>query len=118
LGIYEQVALSALYLLATVVPSLLSSHAGAIDRLAIYYGGTGLRISAQAHPLAQGGVHSLPGAVDSPSSETMMYGFPGRGVVGQESPGAAAANDVENGVEDLAQGMSTLGRPGALGIGI
>jgi hypothetical protein len=25
--------------------------------------------------------------------------------VGQESPGAAAANDVEDGVEDLAQGM-------------
>ena len=25
--------------------------------------------------------------------------------MGQESPGAAAANDVENGVEDLAQGM-------------
>ena len=41
----------------------------------------------------------------------MVDGLPGREVVGKQAPGAAAADDVEDGVEDLAQGMY----PGAAG---
>ena len=44
----------------------------------------------------------------------MVDGFPGREVVGQQSPGAAAANDVEDGVEDLT-GAVHLGTPGSVG---
>jgi hypothetical protein len=78
-------ALSALYLLAAYsIPSLLSSHAGALDRLTIDDAGTELRISLHVHPLARmGRVHPLPGAADPPSSEVMMDGLPGRRVVRQ-----------------------------------
>jgi hypothetical protein len=41
----------------------------------------------------------------------MVDGLPGRKVVGQQAPGATAANDVEDGVKDLAQGMYP-GSPG------
>jgi hypothetical protein len=78
-------ALSALHLLAAVVSSLLSSHAGALSRLAIDDAGAWLRISAHtdAHSLAQGGVQPFSGAIDTPSSEVMVDGFPRREVVGQ-----------------------------------
>ena len=44
----------------------------------------------------------------------MVGGFPGWEVVGQQPPGAAAANDVEDGVEDLT-GAVHLGTPGSVG---
>jgi len=58
LHIYQNVALSALDLLASVVAALISSHAGALYRLGIDYPGTGLGISPQAHPksLSEGSV--------------------------------------------------------------
>ncbi len=54
LRVHEQVEFSALHFLVTVVSSLLSSHAGALDRLGIYYAGARLRISphTDSHPLA------------------------------------------------------------------
>jgi hypothetical protein len=58
-----------------------------------------------AHPLAQGRVHPLPGAVDPPSSEVVMDGLPGREVVGKQAPGTPTTDDVEDGVKDLAQGV-------------
>src|SRR5438270_8737636 len=100
--------LSALYLLATVVSTLFSSHAGALHRLAVDDASAWLRISAHtanAHPLAQGSVHPLPGAVDPPSSEVMVDGLPRRKVVRQETPSTPAAEYVEDGVKDLAQGV-------------
>jgi hypothetical protein len=45
LCVYEQVVFSALYLLAAVVSSLLSSYTGALDRLAIDDARTRLRIT-------------------------------------------------------------------------
>src|SRR5215210_4192841 len=100
-------ALSALYLLAAVVSSLLSSHASGFHRLTIRYASTELRVSphAQAHPLAQGSVHPLPRAVDAPSSEVMVDGLPGRKVVRQKTPGTATTDYVEDCVKDLAQGV-------------
>jgi hypothetical protein len=35
----------------------------------------------------------------------MVDGLPWREIVGKQVPGAAALQDIENGVEDLAQGM-------------
>jgi hypothetical protein len=46
-------ALSALYLLAAYsIPSLLSSHAGALERLTVDDAGTGLRISMRTRSRA------------------------------------------------------------------
>ncbi len=77
-------AISALYLLAAVISSLLFAYAGALDRLAIDYASAGLRISPHTdpHPLAQDGVQLLPGIVKAPSPEVMMDGLPRRKVVG------------------------------------
>jgi hypothetical protein len=44
-SIYQQMTLSTLGLLTAVVSSLLSTYAGALDRLRIYYASTGLRTS-------------------------------------------------------------------------
>src|SRR5215218_5573873 len=100
-------ALSALYLLAAIVSTLLPSYTGTLHRLAIHYASAWLRIpfDADAQTLAQGSVQPLPGAVDPPSSEVMVYGLPGRKVVRQKTPGTATTDDVEDGVKDLAQGV-------------
>jgi hypothetical protein len=84
LRIYQQMALSALDLLATIV-SPLSSHASSLHRLAIHYAGARLRFALHADPqtFSQGGVHPLPGAVDAPSSEVMVDGLPRRKVMGK-----------------------------------
>ena len=83
LGIYQDVTLSALYVLAAIVSSIFSTYARALDRLAIHYASAWLRISLHAHAqtLVQGGVHPLPSAVLTPSSKVMVDGLPGRKVV-------------------------------------
>jgi hypothetical protein len=105
LRVHQDVALSALHLLGSVVTTLVPTHSGGLDRLAIHYGRAGLRVSVEAdsHTLAQGGMHPLPGAVQTPGAEVVVDGLPRREVVWQQSPGAAALQDVEDGVEDLAQ---------------
>src|SRR3712207_7091323 len=108
-------ALSALHLFSAIVTALLSSHPGRLNRLAIHYGCAGLRvpIEANTHPLAQGGVHPFPCPIQSPGAEVVVDGLPGREVVRQQSPGATAANDVEDGVQDLA-GTVRLGTPSSV----
>ena len=54
----------------------------------------------------------LAGTVKAPSPEVMVDRLPGREVVGQKSPGTATTHDVEDGLEDLAQGVQP-GMPGA-----
>jgi len=85
LGIYEQVALSALDLLAFVVTALFSSRTGALDLLAIYYASARLRVTLLAHSqtMAQSGVYPFPGAVYAPGPEVMVDGLPGWEVVRQ-----------------------------------
>jgi hypothetical protein len=77
-GVYQQVTLTLLDLLASVVTALSSSHAGALDRLAVHHPGARLRISFQANPqpLAQGCMDPLPGAVLTPSPEIMVDALP------------------------------------------
>ena len=71
-------------------------------------------LHADPRPLAQGSAHPLPGAIQAPEAEVVVDGLPKREVVGQESPGAAAFDDVEDGVEYLAQAMET-GTPTVVG---
>jgi hypothetical protein len=62
-GVYQDVALSALYLLAAVIAALLSAYRGTLDRPAIHRSGAGLRIPTLTNPqpFADGPVDPLPG---------------------------------------------------------
>src|SRR5262249_17680531 len=110
------VPLAAGDLLAGVVAALAALR-GRLDRLAV--GGRGPRAGvapgAGADPLAQGLVDAVPGAVVAPASVPGVDRGPGREVVRQQAPLAAGADQVEDGVEHLAQ----FGRrpAGALGPG-
>jgi hypothetical protein len=48
--VHQQVALTALDLLSTVVSALFPAHSGGLYRLAIDYASAGLRISLEANP--------------------------------------------------------------------
>jgi hypothetical protein len=80
LRIDQDVAFSALYLLAAVVASLLSSYTGALDRLRIDNTCGGLRITPKTDPqaLADGCVEPLSGAIDAPEAKVMVDGLPRR----------------------------------------
>jgi hypothetical protein len=79
LRVYQKVALVTLDLLAAVIATLFSAHPGRFDRLAVDYPGARLRVPLETdlHPLAQSGVHPLPGAVQTPDSEVVETGFQG-----------------------------------------
>src|SRR5215212_1266026 len=111
-------ALPTFHLLGSVVTALFAAHTRGLDRLAVHYSGTRLRVPLEAdpHALTQGGMHLLPGSVQTPEAEVVVDGLPGWEVVGQEPPGAATANDVENGVQDLAGGVHP-GTSGSFGCG-
>jgi hypothetical protein len=68
-----------------------------------------------AHALAlgamQGGIEQAPVAVEAKLPEVVEDRRPRREVGGQIAPGAAGAQDVEDSVEDAAQGVSA--RPAA-----
>src|SRR5215208_2693129 len=109
-------ALPALDLFPAIVAALFSAHPGTLDRLAVRYASArlGVPLQANSHSLAQGGVHLLPCPVQAPGAEVMVDGLPGWEVVGQQPPGAAAADDVEDGVKDLAGGVR-IGTSGSFG---
>jgi len=115
LRIDQDVALSALDLLAPVVASFLAAYAGGLHRLAIHAARTGPGIASETDPkpLSEGGVDPLPRPIDAPEAEVMVDGLPRRKVVGKKPPGAATTDDVEDGIEDLAGGVD-LGTTGAL----
>ena len=79
------------------------------NRLAVDDAGARLRIAADtgAELLAEHRVEILPGAVQAPPAEVVIRRLPGRELVRQQSPGAAAAYDVEDGVQDLAERVET-----------
>src|SRR5687768_1411545 len=112
-------SLASFDLLGPVVTALLPTYARGLDRLGIHYGRAGLRVplSADSHSFAQGSVHPLPRSIQTPEAEVVVDRFPGREVVGQQSPGTAALEHVEDGVEDLAQAMEARTRPLALAAG-
>jgi hypothetical protein len=99
-GIYQDVTLTALDLLPSVVTALFSAHSGTLDSLRIHYASTGLRISFQANPQAftDSPVDLFPGSVDAPFSKVMVDGGPSREVVREQAPLATALQDVEDGI--------------------
>src|SRR5215207_1169487 len=84
LRIYQNVAFSALYLLASIVSALFSSHAGALYRLGIDDTCGGLRITPEVHAqaLADGRIELLPDAIDAPEAKVVVDSLPGREIVG------------------------------------
>jgi hypothetical protein len=50
LGVHQDVALSSLYLLASVVTPIFCAHSGTLDRLGIHHTSAWLGISLQANP--------------------------------------------------------------------
>jgi hypothetical protein len=100
LGVYEQVTLTALDLLGSVLTAIFSAYCGTLDRLGIHHPGTWLGISLQANPKAfsYGPIDTLPGAVDTPLPKVVVDGGPSRELVRQQTPLAPTLQDVEDGV--------------------
>src|SRR4028118_2097960 len=63
--------------------------------------------TASPQPLAQRGVGPLEGSVCASPPEPSVDGLPGRKDLGQQPPGAAALEHVEDGVGDLASAMDS-----------
>jgi len=101
------VTLSALHLLASIVAALFSAYPGRLDRLAIYDAGARLRVPVEAgsNPLTQRSVHPLPGSIQADLPEVVVDAAPGREVVGKQTPRTNSPHDVEDGVNDLTQGV-------------
>ncbi len=99
-GVYQQMSLAALDLLASVITSIFSAYCATLDRLGIHHASAGLRIPLQANPKAftDSPIDPLPGAVDAPSSEVVIDRGPSREVVGKQTPLTATFEDVEDGV--------------------
>jgi hypothetical protein len=108
LGVDQDVTLSALDLLASVVTLFHSAYCGTLERLRINYARAGLRIPSQADPqsFADRAVDPLPGTVDTPSPEVVVDGRPSREVVGEQAPLTSALQNVEDSVEDLTKIVS------------
>jgi hypothetical protein len=75
----------------------------------------GLGIPARTHPFrpAKGGEDATPYAVETEAAEVIVDGLPGREISGHTAQGApaplaAGAEQVEDGIEDSAEGMATL----------
>jgi hypothetical protein len=50
---------------------------------------------------------AFPEAVPPPQTKVVIHGFPGRQIVGKQTPGASASQHVENGMDDLTVAMKT-----------
>jgi hypothetical protein len=84
---------------------LLAAYRTALDRLRIYYPSTtGLRRAPEldAQALAQRLIDPLEGSVYTPFPKVVVDGGPTREVVGKHAPLAAASQEIEDGVKDLA----------------
>ena len=76
------------------------------DGLAVETGGGGLRVFAAGLPHLGAEPVVEPGeqAVAGPLAGMMIDGLPGREVFGQEPPLRAGLDQIEDGIDDLAQG--------------
>src|ERR1019366_7829938 len=90
--------------LGVVSPALLTASRG-IHGLAIYAGGgaRGVRLLLSADPLARQVVDGSQGAVVPPLIEVPPHSRLGREVLGEVTPLAAGTQDVEDGIDYVAQ---------------
>src|SRR5438093_1174477 len=96
-----------------VVPAPLLAAGGRVHRLAVHAGGGARRVGLRrgADLAAQGVVDGVEGAVVAPLVEVAPHGRFGGEVLGQVAPLAAGPQDVEDGIDDVAQ--VGLARPSA-----
>ena len=102
----QDVALAAVDTFRSVVATY-AADTGRPDGLAIDDPSTRLRVTPDggAELLPQDGVQVFPSAVQAPQPEIVIGGLPGCELVGQQSPGTATPNNIEDGVQDLADGV-------------
>src|SRR5215216_4558892 len=92
------------HLLATVEAPLLSADARCFGRLRVNDASTRLGVSTEPHTQAftYRAVESLPGTIQAPGPEVVKDRLPRRELSGQHAPMAAALQDVEDSIQDLA----------------
>src|ERR687893_3099521 len=100
--------LPALDVLLGIVAVESGTFLGGLHALGVHDGYRGIRVLADSLPLRRT-KHSegaVPKAAQAEPTEVVVDGGPGREVAGQHSPGAAAPQDEEDGVEDVSQGVN------------
>jgi hypothetical protein len=108
-SVREQVPFTAQDAFGRIVALVGARFLGDADTLAAHDRRRSLRIPALLLPggPAQSYEDALPEAFQTPSPKPVIHGSPRRKVVGQEPPGVATSDDVEDGVENLLDGMFT-----------
>src|SRR5438552_17316297 len=103
LGIDQQVALAPPDFFPGIVALLGATNRAGFDGLAVDNGRAGLRLSAllEAHLHAQRVKDLIPDPFTAPAAEVPVDGAPGWQIMGQQPPRAAAAQDVQAGIDDL-----------------
>jgi hypothetical protein len=103
-AVYDDMAFPPIDVLGVVPPPLLTA-AGGIHGLAINAGGGagGVGLLRRADLLAEQVVDGVQGAVVPPLVEVPPHGGLGREVLGEVTPLAAGTQDVEDGIDDIAQ---------------
>src|SRR5919197_2327815 len=103
LGVHQQVALAPTELLGAIIAPN-APHPSCLDRLAIENACARLCIASRFYPncLPQGGMQLLPEALQPPTPEIVIHGLPRWQIMGQQAPGAAAAEYIEDAIENLA----------------
>src|SRR5262249_20607243 len=93
-----------------------SALLGRLDRLTVDNGRAGGRLAPKqaAHALAQHGVDPLPRAGQAPQAKIVVDGGPRPVLARQIAPGAAAAQKVEEAIENPAE-VNTAGAASRLG---
>src|SRR3712207_3146718 len=78
LRVYQQVTLSAFYLLGGIEAAFVASHSRGPDRLGVHNPGARVRVPTKVRPqpFAQLGVKALPSPVEAPPPEPVVDGLP------------------------------------------
>jgi len=97
----------------------LAADAGRLDRLAVDGAGARLGVAPQsdAESLAQQALDPFPGAIPPPLPEVVEGRLPRRPVRGQQAPGAARAQQVQESVHDGAHAVASRPPGGARAAG-
>jgi hypothetical protein len=93
------------------VEAALSADLGRLAGLTIDHGRARLRVAAGRNAVlnAEGRIDPGPGAAEDPQIVVVPHGIRIGKIMGQQAPLTASAEQIEHGVDDLAQGH----RPGA-----